>query len=135
MRVVIDTNVLLISIPKNSPYRPIYQSLLDGEYTLIINNEILSEYIEILSRYTSPNVANNIAKLLLNLPNVERQEVYFNWKLIQADPDDNKFVDCALAGNAKYLVTEDKHYRILQTIDFPKITLIDADDFLQMLTK
>jgi len=45
-----------------------------------------------------------------------------------ADPDDNKFVDCAVAGNAKYIVTEDSHYDVLKGLDFPKVDIIKLDE-------
>ena len=50
MRVVIDTNVLLVSISTKSRYRPIFDALLEGKYQLAISNEILSEYMEVLER-------------------------------------------------------------------------------------
>lgn len=48
-------------------------------------------------------------------------------------PDDNKFVDCAIVANAQYIVTEDKHFQVLQSIDFPKVDVIDLDSFLSLL--
>lgn len=68
MRVVLDTNVLLISIPKTSHYRPIFDAILDGQYTLIISNEILSEYVDILSRHINPSIAVNIQIFLIFRP-------------------------------------------------------------------
>jgi len=41
---------------------------------------------------------------------------YFNWALISADPDDNKFVDCAISGAAKFIVIEHKHFAVLEKI-------------------
>ena len=35
---------------------------------------------------------------------------FCKFNLITADPDDNKFIDCAVAAQAKYIVTEDRHY-------------------------
>ena len=49
------------------------------------------------------------------------------------DKDDNKFADCAIAGNADYLVTNDSHFNVLKTIGFPKITIITIDEFLAIL--
>ncbi len=49
--------------------------------------------------------------------------------MIQSDPDDNKFVDCAVAGNVDFLVTNDKHYNILKTIGFPPINVISLEEF------
>ena len=58
---------------------------------------------------------------------------YYKWNLIRSDADDNKFVDCVIAGNASYLVTEDKHFDILQTIPFPKVRVLKAATFKDMV--
>lgn len=58
---------------------------------------------------------------------------YFHFDLIKTDPDDNKFVDCAIAGNARFIVTEDRHYDILKEIDFPKVDLVKLDDMMDMI--
>ena len=53
--------------------------------------------------------------------------------LISVDPDDNKFVDCAVAANAKFVVTDDGHFDLLKQIDFPKVNIIGLDDFIRTL--
>lgn len=120
MKVVLDTNVLLISVPKKSPYCFVFDSLLLGKYELIINNDIISEYIEIIGEQSSPRIAENIIKTILTVENVVIQDVYFRWNLIDLDPDDNKFVDCAIASNAKYIVTEDMHFNAIKIFPFLK---------------
>lgn len=50
--------------------------------------------------------------------------------MIEADYDDNKFVDCAIAANVQFVVTEDKHFNELKRIEFPKVNVIGEDDFL-----
>ena len=50
---------------------------------------------------------------------------------ITAGPDDNKFVDCAIAANAKFIVTEDHYFNVLKEFDFPSIDVINIDDFLK----
>lgn len=55
-------------------------------------------------------------------------------KLIKTDPDDNKFVNCAVIANAKFIVTEDRHFEIVKKCPFPKIEIINLDSFLQTLT-
>ena len=57
----------------------------------------------------------------------------YRWKLIEADPDDDKFVDCAVAYGADYLVTNDKHFRILENIDFPPVSVISLSGFEKIL--
>lgn len=134
-RVVLDTNVLLISLPSRSAYRPIFEALLNGEFELAISNDILSEYIEVLERKANIDVATNVAELLLNLDNVLKTEVYFNWHLISEDEDDNKFVDCAVAAQADLLVSNDHHFRILLRTDFPRVNVIDIDSFLRSMVE
>ncbi|MBR3489835.1 MAG: nucleotide-binding protein, partial [Bacteroidales bacterium] len=58
--VVIDTNCLIRMIPLHSKYRPLWESFLDGKYILCISNEIVSEYMEILSVKVSSTFASNI---------------------------------------------------------------------------
>ena len=57
----------------------------------------------------------------------------YHLHLITADPDDDKFVDCAFKANAKYIVTQDHHYDVLRQTPFPKIEIIDIDEFLSIL--
>ena len=58
---------------------------------------------------------------------------YYRFNMIQADPDDNKFVDCAIAGNAKYIVTNDHHYDILRETPFPHVDVMSITEFLALL--
>lgn len=133
MRVVLDTNVLLISLPLKSKYRPIFDSLRAGEFELIVSNDILLEYHEKISEKTSPEIAENVIKLILSLENCTLQSTFFEWGLMHNDEDDNKYTDCALVTNADHLVSEDRHFNILKDIDFPKLSVIRADDFLALL--
>jgi uncharacterized protein len=48
---------------------------------------------------------------LLSAINHQRFEPSYKWQLVEKDPDDNKFVDCAVGVNADYLVSDDKHIR------------------------
>ena len=79
--------------------------------------------------------AENTIEALIKLPTVKQVNVFYNWNLIQSDPDDNKFVDAAIAGNAAYLVSNDRHYEILSTLDFPKVNLISLQEFMVELSK
>ncbi len=135
MRIVIDTNILLISLPSKSKYHIIIKKLLSGEFTLVISNEILSEYNEIIDKKTNSIVAKNVLEMLLTLENVSKQEIYYSWNLIKNDYDDNKFVDCAIAGNVDFIVTNDRHFDCLIEINFPKLNTLKADEFIEILNK
>ena len=128
--VVIDTNCLLQIISRKSPYRPIWDAFLAGRYTLCASNEILDEYQEILEQQISPTVGENVVMLILNQENVQLVDPHFRMGIITADPDDNKFVDCAFAAGADYLVSEDSHFRVLHAARFPQLNIVTLDEFL-----
>jgi predicted nucleic acid-binding protein len=54
---------------------------------------------------------------------------YYKWQLIEADPD-NKFVDVAIAANADFLVTNDRHFEVLKQLAFPRVPVIRLQEFL-----
>jgi putative PIN family toxin of toxin-antitoxin system len=132
-RIVLDTNALVASLSRRGQYYAVWSGLQEGKYTLCISNEILDEYIEIIGRLMTPSIAENVADLLLKSENVELIHPHFRLGIITADPDDNKFVDCAFAANATYIVSDDTHYEILNTIDFPVLFVIKLKQFLNIL--
>jgi putative PIN family toxin of toxin-antitoxin system len=132
-RIILDTNVLLVSISSKSKTHWIFKKLLQEEYELVISNEILTEYEEVISRKFSSEVADNIIRTLLLLPNVGKIDIYYRWNLVPGDEDDNKFIDCAVASNADYLVTNDKDFNILKEIGFPSIEVIDIPGFKKLI--
>ncbi len=133
LKVVIDTNIILSSVSRKSKYNIIFQKIINKEIELFITNDILTEYREKLEQEFSPTLSKNTIEIFLISNNVHRIIPYFNWNLISVDPDDNKFVDCAVASNVDYLVTNDKHFDILEEVDFPKVKTIKIDEFLELL--
>ena len=133
MRIVLDTNCLLASLSRHSEYYPVWKGLQTGQYVLCLSNDILNEYEEIIGRKTSTEVAKNVVGLLLKSKNVEFVDAFFKWRLIEADHDDDKFVDCAFAANATYIVSDDKHFDVLKSIAFPRIAVLKLVQFLQTL--
>ena len=53
--------------------------------------------------------------------------------LIYEDPDDNKFVDCAVAGQAEFIVSNDKHFNVLKDLPWPKINIVNIKEFVAQL--
>lgn len=135
MRIVLDTNSLIQSIPKRSAYRVVWDSILSGENILCVSNEIIEEYVEILQQLTNSETANIIIEAIVNSPFVEYITPYYRFNLIKADPDDNKFVDCAISANAHYIVTNDHHYDILKDIAFPRVDVIALKEFFELINR
>jgi putative PIN family toxin of toxin-antitoxin system len=129
MKIVLDTNVLLTIISQKSINRSVFDSFLNEKYTLCVTTDILAEYAEIIEKHMGTMAAQTLLELLIEQSNVEMVTRYYVWNLIYADPDDNKFVDCAIACNAKYIVSEDKHFNALKSISFPKVEVIGVEQF------
>lgn len=132
-RLVLDTNCLLQSLPVKSKYHDLWVSLFDGRNTFCVSNEILEEYEEILQKKTNSILASRVIAAILSNEFTSLVTPYFHFRLIQTDPDDNKFVDCAVCGNAKFIVTEDRHFEILKTISFPKVDICSLDEIIDQL--
>ena len=136
MKCVIDTNGLLKSVPKFGQYKWLYEAWLNEQFIWVFSNEILSEYAELIERRYSANAADFVLKILLTAQNHERFEPSFKWNLIDIDPDDNKFVDCAVGAGVDYLVTEDRHIKNLrkQPDLFPPVPIITFKEFKEILS-
>jgi len=120
-------------IPVRSKYRDVWESFLREEYVICISNDILSEYLEILTQKVNHTFAVRIVNVLLKSNNVKFYDPHYHFALITQDPDDNKFVDCAIVASADFLVSEDKHFNVLKDITFPKVNVITLDQFQQNL--
>ncbi|MBQ2508261.1 MAG: putative toxin-antitoxin system toxin component, PIN family [Bacteroidales bacterium] len=132
-RVVLDTNCLLASISSRSEYFIVWRGLHEGKYTLCVSNDILAEYEEIIAFKASPLVAKHVVDALVDSDNVEFIDPQFKLGLITNGTDDNKFVDCAFAANATFIVSQDHQFDVLKAIDFPKIDVIKLQSFVLML--
>ena len=128
-RVVVDAKVLLVSVQSFSKYHWIYQLIIRKEIEVFITNEILTEYFEIISKKFDLKTAKSVIRTLIELDNVNQIQIYFNFNLIKNDPDDNKFVDCAISSNADFLLTNDRDFNILKKTAFPKVNVVNIEEF------
>jgi putative PIN family toxin of toxin-antitoxin system len=133
MKIVLDTNCLLLAIPSKSAYHTILTALQQGRYTLCCSNEIFMEYEEMVTHFYKRQIAGEILNFIFYSLNTLLITPYFQWNLIAADPDDDKFVNCALNAGADFIVTNDKHFNALKDIAFPKINIIDIETFKNII--
>ena len=137
MKVVIDTNGLLRSIPRDGSYRWLYEAFAAEQFTWVFSIEILLEYAEMTGYYYSDVAAELVTSLLLAAPNHLRQEPYFRFGQVTADPDDNKFVDCAIAAGVDWLVSDDHHILNLvrEPNRFPPVPTCSFEEFKHILNR
>ncbi len=133
MRIVLDTNVFLVSLSPYSEYAPIFDAVIGGRFILLLSNEVITEYEEIIAQRYDRDTVHDVLRLLVSLRNTDLIVPHYHWKLIVNDPDDDKFVDLAVAGNADYIVTNDRHFKVLAQTAFPVVKTMKAKDFLEML--
>ncbi|MBR1402240.1 MAG: putative toxin-antitoxin system toxin component, PIN family [Prevotella sp.] len=131
--VVLDTNCLLQSLSRRSTYYRVWEDFILGRYTLCVSNEILEEYEEIIASHMSTVAAKIALETILRATNVLRVDAQFRFGLITVDPDDNKFVDCAIVANADYIVSEDSHFNALRAVPFPHVEVKRLQEFYDEL--
>ncbi|MBO7457827.1 MAG: putative toxin-antitoxin system toxin component, PIN family [Paludibacteraceae bacterium] len=131
--IVLDTNCLLQVLPSRSPYHKVWTDILEGQISLCVNTDILEEYEEIMAQKATPEIAQNVVEAIANLTTTTMQNTYVHFELLPADSDDNKFVDCAIASEAEYIVTNDKHFNPLKKIPWPKVEIIKLVEFIKQL--
>ncbi|WP_428666054.1 putative toxin-antitoxin system toxin component, PIN family [Runella sp.] len=133
IRVVIDTNVIVRAISGRSFSNFIFDLLFTNQITLCVSTDILLEYEEIITKIYDAQTAELVIGALLLLPNVHRTEVFFDLRLIAHDADDDKFVNCAFATNAHCIVSDDRHFNVLEKIPFPKIPVLKFSEFKEFM--
>jgi uncharacterized protein len=132
-RLVLDTNVFLVSLAKKYKYYWLFEAILNDKFDFCVSNEILHEYQETIEKRYGVGMINETLDFLLLLPNVQKIIPFYKWSLIMTDPDDNKFVDCAISANAHFIITNDKHFNILKTIAFPSIQILTIEQLEQLV--
>jgi uncharacterized protein len=130
MKLVIDTNGLLSSIPNGSSKRWLYDAFISKKFVWVFSNEILTEYEEMIAYEYSKKAADLVLTILLASSNHEKNEPAYRWQLIEDDPDDNKFFDCAVSANVDFLVSDDHHITKLRKMPnlFPPVSIITFDE-------
>ena len=133
MKIVLDTNCFISCIGKASPFRNVFDEFLAGNYTLCFTTEILLEYEEIFLLKWGYDVTENLMGRLLIAPNTQFATIYFNFNMVVADKDDNKFADLFIAANADFLVSNDSQILALHKSEFPSFQVITLQEFSAML--
>jgi putative PIN family toxin of toxin-antitoxin system len=130
VKVVIDTNVMISSLWGGKPH-DIIQKWVDGNILMVASREILNEYLEVFKRFNLPeDEMEALTIILANPKNTILVTPKDKINLIKADPDDNKFLECAVAGKAGYIISGDKH--LLNCAEFKHCKILTPSDFLDI---
>lgn len=132
-KIVLDTNCLLACISSKSENFQVWKDFQAGKFILCVSNEILEEYQEIIARKTNSSIAESVLNAIVESEYVKFIDPQFHLGLVSADHDDDKFVDCAFASNAVFIVSDDSHFDVLKEIPFPKLLVLKLKEFLKIL--
>ena len=131
MRIVLDTNVLISGIFWNGTPAKILELWVQEHFQILITQSILDEYNSTLYRVSKGKKDNLVnAWMLFVVENGIVVNVRKKFKL-SADPDDNKFIDCAVSGGADYIVSGDAH--LLDLISVLNVKVLKPNEFLKAI--
>jgi putative PIN family toxin of toxin-antitoxin system len=133
MLVVVDTNVMLSAFARQSPIARLFRALANGEIRLAVTAATILEYEEIAGERGGPAFAARIMHWL-SLVSAAYESVTvvqpsYQFRVISSDPDDNKFVDCAIVANADFVITNDSDYAVMANAGY-KPQPIKPEDFI-----
>jgi putative PIN family toxin of toxin-antitoxin system len=134
VKIILDTNVFISGIFFKGPPYEILNSWRNKKHELVISKEIYDEYkrvAEELSRkYPIINIVSLLELVLINSKLVKDSKLP---KQICNDPDDDKFIACALTSNSKIIVSGDKI--LLEVSGYKGINIISPRDFVNKYIK
>lgn len=137
IKAVLDTNIFVSGIisSKGSP-RKVLELARKEVFKVVTSASINHEIIEVLHRayiYTkyslNEDIIDDIATFLYE--GTLLVEDTFKISIIEKDPSDNKFINCAVEGEADYIVSGDSH--LLSLKNYKSIKILDANSFFKIL--
>ncbi len=134
LRVVIDTNVFISSFFGGIP-RDIINLWKDGEIVLCLSQSIVEEYINVLSRLGLKEKEElfKLRRLFAEGYNSVFAAHTPKLKVVKNDPDDNKFIECAVALDSQVIVSGDKHLREIKK--YINIEIISPREFIERFVR
>lgn len=131
MRVVLDTNTLVSALLFSGTTSRLVALWQSRQITVLVSKPILQEYLRVLAypkfRLTEDEIRGLIEEELL--PFVEAVRVKRHLAIVRRDPEDDKFLECAVTGRAEYIITGDRHLRELGS--YREITILTVGEFLR----
>ena len=135
LRVVLDTNVLISAIGWRGNPRKVLTLCIEGKLNLIRTQETSKELERVFQRPKFNFISMEKKRELLQYLTLISIKVTpeENVEVIRKDPEDNKFLDCAVAGKADYIVTGDRH--LLELKEHEGIKIVTPSELLNVLSE
>ena len=133
VKTVLDTNVLVSAALSNGkPYR-ILSMAEDEDITSVTSSAITDELQNVLSRDQLPFTDNQVNELVSKILSISRVvEPQTEIEYIEDDPDDDKILEAAVAGEADFIVSGDSH--LLDIGEYNDIRILSPDQFLEKMS-
>jgi len=130
MKVVIDTNVFVSSFFGGNP-RKIIDLWKKGKISLCVSKNILDEYIEVLQRIGlgDGREIEELLSLFAKGFNILFTTKTPKVKAVRDDPDDDKFIECAVGLKAEVIITGDKALKAMN--EYMGIKILTPQQFLK----
>lgn len=132
MIVVLDTNIVASATYWRGKPAHCLEAWTLGKFDLAISHPILTEYEEVIARLTARYPAKTPIDWLPAIRQAGHLFLPSPLPASTADPDDEMFIECAVAARADYLVTGDKGH-LLKLHEAGGILIVAASDFLRAL--
>lgn len=133
MKIVIDTNVFISGIFFRGNPRTIIESIVGGRFDAYVTSEILEEYLEIIDRMLDKKQGKFDKEILSPLFSSLRIIEGGSKIEVCRDPDDDKFIGCAVDAKALYIVSGDKD--LLDIGKYKDVQIITAKEFCDKYLK
>lgn len=135
MKVILDTNVLASGIFFESGLPgKIVIAFIEDKFELVISPEILDEYVEIVTKLQADSPKLDIDKFLDKIFRLATMCIAEKLsEPVSQDPDDDKFIACAIASKTKIIVSGDKH--LLDVSGYKAIEVLTPRRFFEKYLK
>ena len=132
-RVVIDTNVLISALLFGGEPGELIPLWKSGRIQPLASNEIIDEYLRVLAYPKFKLSAEEINFILYHeiLPHFEVVRAKLGSVIIRDDPSDDKFIRCAEAGKAKFIISGDQH--LIRLKSYGEVKILTATHFLEKM--
>lgn len=135
IRVVVDTNVLVSAVRRGTTTRRVAEAWIEGKVRLVVSRGIVQEYLRVLGypklRLTREEIRKILEEAVLPYAETVAHVPALPHPPPGVEKDDVKFLACAAAGKARYLITGDKV--LLKTARFHSVEIVSPAGFLAVL--